>query len=92
MIALTKRQREVYDFIAEFTARNGYCPSYEEIASGIGVASLATVHKHLAGLETRAVLRRHKNLSRSLELLPLDDGILCDSCRAKLAAIRKEAA
>jgi len=67
---LTKRQKQVLDFIARFQDENGYCPSYEEIAHGLDLASLATVHKHISALETKAYLKRGFNQSRSLELAP----------------------
>ena len=52
-MALTKRQKEVLDFIADFVEENGYSPSYEEVAQALGLASLATVHKHIQALESR---------------------------------------
>jgi repressor LexA len=67
-MALTRRQKEVMDFLADFIDRNGYSPSYEEIASGLGLASLATVHKHIQALESKQYLRRSYNHSRSLEV------------------------
>ena len=69
-MALTKRQKEVLDFIAGFVQENGYCPSYEEIARGLELASLATVHKHISVLEAKNYLKRGFNQSRSLELAP----------------------
>ena len=69
-MALTKRQKEVLDFIAGFVQENGYCPSYEEIARGLELASLATVHKHISVLEAKSYLKRGFNQSRSLELAP----------------------
>jgi repressor LexA len=67
-LALTRRQKEVMDFLSQFIADHGYSPSYEEIASGLGLASLATVHKHIQALETKQYLRRSYNHSRSLEI------------------------
>jgi repressor LexA len=67
-VALTKRQKQVLDFIADFVDGNGYCPSYEEIANGLQLASLATVHKHISALEAKNYLKRGFNQSRSLEL------------------------
>jgi repressor LexA len=67
-MALTKRQKQVVDFIAGFVDRNGYSPSYDEIAKGLGLASLATVHKHITALQTKNYVRRSFNQSRSLEL------------------------
>src|SRR6202140_1084491 len=69
-MALTKRQKQVVDFIAKFVDDNGYSPSYEEIARGLDLASLATVHKHISALETKNYLKRGFNRSRSLELGP----------------------
>jgi repressor LexA len=69
-MALTKRQKEVLDFIADFVDENGYSPSYDELAQGLKLASLATVHKHIEGLEARNYLRRGFNQSRSIEVSP----------------------
>jgi len=69
-MALTKRQRQLLDLIADFRDEQGYCPSYEEIAHGLQLASLATVHKHITALEHKGYLKRGFNQSRSLELTP----------------------
>ncbi len=70
-MAITKRQREVYDFIADFVQRNQYSPSFEEIGEGLGLSSLATVHKHISNLEKKGLLNRDYNRSRSIDILPL---------------------
>lgn len=67
-MALTKRQKQVLDFLAGFLEANGYSPSFEEIAKGLNLASLATVHKHISALEAKQYLRRSYNQSRSLEI------------------------
>lgn len=67
-MALTRRQRQVLDFIAGFVEEHRYSPSYEEIARGLELASLATVHKHISVLESKNYLKRGFNQSRSLEL------------------------
>ncbi|HTS74681.1 MAG TPA: transcriptional repressor LexA [Bryobacteraceae bacterium] len=69
-MALTKRQKEFVDFLAGFLEKKGYSPSYEEIADGLNLASLATVHKHILALESKHYLKRGFNQSRSLELGP----------------------
>lgn len=69
-MALTKRQKDVLDFLADFTGEHGYSPSYEEIAQGLGLASIATVHKHIEALESRNYLSRGFNQSRSIEVSP----------------------
>jgi repressor LexA len=70
-MAITKRQRQVYDFIHGFVQKNGYSPSFEEIAAGMGLSSLATVHKHIVNLEKKNLLKRDYNRSRSIDVLPV---------------------
>ena len=67
-VALTHRQKEVLDFIVAFVEDNGYSPSYEELAAGLKLASVATVHKHIQALESRGYLRRSFNQSRSIDV------------------------
>ena len=69
-MAITKRQREVYDFIHDFVQQHGYSPSFEEIGGGLGLSSLATVHKHVSNLEHKGLLKRDYNRSRSIDVLP----------------------
>ncbi len=73
-MAITRRQKEVLDFLSGFTTRNGYSPSYEEIASGLGLNSLATVHKHITNLQEKGLLQRAHNRSRSIDVLPQRGG------------------
>jgi repressor LexA len=70
-MTLTKRQKQVLDFVVGFSNREGYPPSYDEIAKGMKLASLATVHKHVNTLERKGFIRRGHNLSRSIEVLQL---------------------
>jgi repressor LexA len=72
-MALTRRQREVYDVIHEFIARNGYSPSLEEIGSALGLSSVATVHKHVSHLVAKGLVRRVWNQNRSIEIVPPPD-------------------
>jgi len=66
---LTKRQREILDYLQEFIQQHGYAPSLEEIGHRFNLSSLATVHKHLTNLEEKGFIRRSWNRSRSVELL-----------------------
>ena len=70
MQPLTKRQREILDYLNEFIQQHGYAPSLEEIGRRFGLSSLATVHKHMTNLETKGFIKRSWNRSRSVELLP----------------------
>jgi repressor LexA len=69
-MSVTRRQKDVLDFIGGFVERNGYSPSFEEIARGLSLKSLATVHKHITNLQRKGLLQRAHNRSRSIDLLP----------------------
>lgn len=69
-MALTPRQKELLDFLTSFIEVNGYSPSFDEIATGLKLASLATVHKHISALERKSYVKRLHNQSRSLEVSP----------------------
>jgi len=70
MLPLTKRQREILDYLNEFIGQHGYAPSLEEIGRRFGLSSLATVHKHLTNLQEKGFIKRAWNRSRSVELVP----------------------
>ena len=70
-MALTRRQREIFDFIRRFVAERGYSPSLEEIGAEFGLSSVATVHKHVQHLVEKGFLRKAWNRSRSVE--PVDE-------------------
>ena len=67
---ITKRQKELLDYVRGYIAKNGYAPTLEEIGRHFSLASLATVHKHLTNLERKGRIRRHANQSRALEVVP----------------------
>ncbi len=66
---LTKRQKEILDHVESFIEKNGYAPSFEEIAKAFGYSSLATVHEHLSNLERKGYIRKAYTESRSIELV-----------------------
>lgn len=70
-MAITRRQREVYDFLQNFIEEHGYSPSFEEIGAGLGLSSLATVHKHLNNLQDKGLLKRDYNRSRSIDVVKM---------------------
>ncbi len=65
---LTRRQKEMWDYLADYIATHGYAPTLEEIGAHFGLSSLATVHKHLSNLERKGVIARKWNLSRAIEI------------------------
>jgi repressor LexA len=67
---LTKRQKQILDFLEDFVREYGYSPSFEEIARHFRFSSLATVHEHLENLRAKGYIRKSYNASRSIELVP----------------------
>ena len=67
---LTKRQREILNYLSGYSEENGYAPSFEEIATQFNYNSLATVHEHLTNLERKGYIKRSYNESRAIEILP----------------------
>jgi len=68
---LTPRQHVAYEFIADFLARHGFAPSYEEIRRHLGVKSLNAVAKLVAQLKRRGALAPSPpNAKRSLAPAP----------------------
>ncbi len=66
---LTRRQKQILDFIREYVAAQGYAPTLEEIGKEFELSSPATVHKHLSNIEAKGLIRRSTNRSRSIELV-----------------------
>lgn len=69
---LTRRQKEILDYLGRHIERRGYAPTIEEIGDHFGLSSLATVHKHLTNLQEKGLIKRAWNRSRALELVPTE--------------------
>lgn len=70
---LTKRQKEVLDYVTQFIEMYGYAPSYREIASHFNYGSVATVAEHIESLVTKGMLQKGDNEARSIQLVKADD-------------------
>ncbi|MBI3758255.1 MAG: transcriptional repressor LexA [Deltaproteobacteria bacterium] len=68
MATLTKRQKQLIDFLENYIEEHGYAPTLAEVGQYFGLSSLATVHKHLKNLEDKGFIRRTHNHSRALEI------------------------
>jgi len=68
-VDLTKRQKEIFDFIRNYASKTGYPPTVREIGKAVGLHSSSTVHAHLANLEKVGLLRRDPSKPRAIELL-----------------------
>ena len=69
---LTRRQKQVLDFVSRHIQRKGYAPTIEEIGAHFQLRSLATVHKHLTNLQQKGLIKRTWNRSRAMELVPAE--------------------
>ena len=67
---LTKRQKEILDYIEQYIASHDYAPSYREIAENFSLSSIATVADHLENLKEKGFLTKDYNEARSLQLTP----------------------
>ena len=76
MQPLTRRQREILDYLTDFIEEHGYAPSLEEIGQRFGLSSLATVHKHLTNLQDKGFIRRAWNRSRSVQVQGVVVGVM----------------
>ncbi|MBP3885599.1 MAG: transcriptional repressor LexA [Olsenella sp.] len=82
---LTKRQKEIYEFICTYTNEHGYPPSVREIGKAVGLASPSTVHMHLKALQERGYIKRDSKKPRTIEVT--DDGQ--SPTDAKLAEVKQ---
>lgn len=66
---LTKRQKEALDFINDFQASSGYCPSYIEIAEGLGLKSKSNVYRIMQALIARGHVLQDKGQKRAISII-----------------------
>ena len=66
---LSKRQREIFDYIRRYLGSHGYPPTVREIGKAVGLHSSSTVHAHLAKLESLGVLKRDPSKPRAIEVM-----------------------
>ena len=83
---LTKRQREIYEYLKDHIRSRGYAPSIAEIGKQFHLSSPATVHKHLKHLEEKGLIRKQQNLSRAIEIIPESGNTLSYHVLGELAA------
>ena len=83
---LTKRQREIYEYLKDHIRSRGYAPSIAEIGKHFQLSSPATVHKHLSHLEGKGLIRKQQNLSRAIEVVPESGNALSYPLMGEIAA------
>jgi repressor LexA len=90
-MALTRRQKQVLDYLVNFINRHGYSPSFEEIGKSLRLSSLATVHKHVETLEKKGFVRRGYNQSRSIEVVAVPGSVPFSKTAARALGRRTSA-
>ncbi len=68
MATLTKRQKQIYDFIESYIDKKGFAPTFEEIKKHFKLSALSTVHQHIETLAEKGFLKKSDNLARGIEL------------------------
>ena len=74
-MTLTRRQKELLDFISSFIEKKGYAPSIVEIQQRFQINSPATIHQHLKNLQSKGLIRRVPHRHRSIEVVPTAGGV-----------------
>jgi|TARA_B100000035_G_scaffold259435_1_gene230046 repressor LexA len=72
---LTKRQKEVFDFVGKYLSQNGYAPTFDEIAKEFGFNSKGTVYKHVKALREKGLIQHQWNRTRSIEIMEGDNSV-----------------
>lgn len=74
MEPLTKRQKQILDYLRKFIDKHGYAPSFEETRRAFKYSSLATVHEHISNLAAKGYIRKSFRKSRAIEFCEDDYG------------------
>ncbi|MBQ6438306.1 repressor LexA [bacterium] len=67
-VTLYKKQKQIYDYLCQYIQKNDFAPTLKEIATAMGVNSVATIHEHLKALEDKNLIKRSKGKNRAIEL------------------------
>jgi repressor LexA len=73
--ALTRRQREILNYVLEYSRQHGYPPSVRDIGNALHLTSSSTVHSHLSALEKKGYIRRDPSKPRAIEILRDDSSM-----------------
>jgi len=89
---LTRKQRELLQFIQERLADTGISPSFDEMKDALGLKSKSGVHRLITGLEERGFIRRLPHRARALEVTRLSDDQMSKEPAAGRAAASADSA
>lgn len=75
MIGLTKREKDLFDYIeAEMARTGGVCPSFEQMRIALGSKSKSGVHRLMQQLKEKGVIRQQRYKARAVEVVKRRDG------------------
>jgi repressor LexA len=66
---LTKRQKEILDFVKESSKQNGYAPSLEEVRKEFKLKAVSTVHEHIENLKNKGYIKKEMNQARGVQII-----------------------
>ena len=89
MKILSTRQQKMLDFIRQFLAERAFPPTIRDIVSGCGISSTSVADYNLAILEREGYIRRHRDVSRGIELV---DGSMTRRLKVQVPIIGQIAA
>jgi len=68
-IPITKRQKEVWDFIKKFITEKEYAPTLEEIKKSLKLSAVSTVYQHIKALNDKGYIKKKKKTELDIEIL-----------------------
>ena len=83
---LTRKQKELLDFLTAHAEQNDVPPSFDEMRDALGLASKSGIHRLVSGLEERGHIRRLANRARAIEIVKPAASAMADVGRAVAAA------
>ncbi len=88
MAGITKRQKQVFDFVSQYINDNGYSPAYEEIKEGCNMKNRSQVHAAVKRLKDRGLIRSVPKRGRSIEIASNDNDPERELLEQQVAATR----
>ena len=66
---LTKKQKELFDYLSHYIIKNNISPSFEEMKEAVNLKSKSGIHRLITSLEQRGFIRRLKHKARAMEII-----------------------
>jgi SOS regulatory protein LexA len=73
MATLTKRQKQIYDYIKDYIKKEKVSPTFEEIKKHFRLSAISTIHQHVDALVDKGFLLKNKKLTRGVEIKEKDE-------------------